>query len=98
MGSLKGVSDTEKKRLAASSLEWNVKNSIMFRKSFPELVEHFHSQQAHRQDAVGGEEQNTIADREPTPEGRSTRIESILAIVIIGLLAMLIGRILLLQN
>lgn len=96
MGSLKGVSDAEKKRLAASSLEWNVKNSIMFRKLFPELVEQFHSQQAHQEDAVQAEEPGII-ESEPIGQTRSSNIESMLAIVIIGLLAMLIARILL-QN
>mmetsp|Transcript_4098 Transcript_4098/g.8273 ORF Transcript_4098/g.8273 Transcript_4098/m.8273 type:complete len:214 (+) Transcript_4098:80-721(+) len=96
MGSLKGVSDAEKKRLAASSLEWNVKNSIMFRKLFPELVERFHSQQAHQEGAVQADEPDVI-ESEPATQSKSSNIESTLAIVIIGLLAMLIARILL-QN
>lgn len=64
-GALKGVSDGEKRSLATSSLEYNVKNSVIFRKLFPEYVQEYELEKRKKDVALAGQtEASSPADQE----------------------------------
>lgn len=88
-GALNGVSDGEKKSLAKSSLEYNVKNSAMFRKLFPEYVKEF-EQRASRIDCVQEQTQEGVSSGQVQRHTGNVSVESKVAAVIVVVLSILI--------
>ena len=88
-GALKGVSDEEKRSLAEKSLEYNVKNSVTFRKLFPEYVKEYKDREKRCAKASSSPVQ-TPPISEPRPEPGNLSMEGKIFAVIVVVLSILI--------